>query len=100
VDKDSVPALDAVVTQNDDRKRMAIALVNRHPEQAARWRLSLGTASLPSSASFTVLSGDSPDAYNDVDHPNRVIAETRTVAVSDGSIEVPPHSVGIVQIAL
>jgi hypothetical protein len=39
VEQKTVQALDAVTTCSDDRKRVAIALVNRHPEaQVIPWR--------------------------------------------------------------
>ena len=41
VEQKTVPALDAVTTCSDDRKRVAIALVNRHPEAPARWKIDL-----------------------------------------------------------
>ena len=98
VDKDTVPALDAVVTQSDDRKHFAVALINRHPDTVARFKLTLGSNVNSAGARLMILSGDSPDAYNGVDRPNRVIPETRTLTLSDGQVELPPHSVSIVQI--
>ena len=97
VEKDTVPALDAVVTQSDDRTRTAIALINRHPENPARWQLKLDPQVNPVGATITVLSGESPDAYNDVAHPDRVVPETRPLVLRDGLIEVPPHSVAVAQ---
>ncbi len=97
VDNDTVPALDAVITRSDDKQRFAIALVNRHPETTARWKLNLGGAMNPANAKVTILSGDSPDAYNDVAHPDRVVPETRAVVLGDGQIELPPHSVAVLQ---
>lgn len=98
VDKDAVPALDAVVTRSDDQKRFAAAFVNRHPETPARWNLKLGASFNPATANVTILSGDSPDAYNDVARPNRVVPQTRAVTLNNGQFELPPHSVAILQI--
>src|SRR5206468_4199723 len=97
VDNDSVPALDAVVTQSDNGKRLAVALINRHPDTSAHFKLTLGSAVNPAGAKLTVLSGDSPDAYNGVDRPNRVVPETRALVLNDGQVELPPHSVAIAQ---
>ncbi len=97
VDKDTVPVIDAVVTRSDDQKRLAVALINRHPQTAARLKLTLGSPVNPAGARVTILSGDSPDAYNDVARPDRVVPETRTLMLSDGLIELPPHSVAITQ---
>ena len=98
VEKDSVPVLDAVVTQSDNRNNLAVALLNRHPDTSARFKLTLGSSISLAGARLTVLSGDSPDAYNSVDRPNRVVPEMRVLSASDGLIELPPHSVAIAQI--
>ena len=97
VDKDTVPVIDAVVTRSDDQKRHAVAVVNRHPQTAARLKLTLGNTVNLAGARVTILSGDSPDAYNDVARPDRVVPETRALMLSDGQIELPPHSVAIAQ---
>jgi alpha-N-arabinofuranosidase len=93
VEQASVAALDAVATCSDDRRRVAVALVNRHPQRPARWKLLVGGAI--ERMELTILSGDSPDAYNDVEHPNRVVPETREVASGDATLELPPHSVAV-----
>ncbi len=93
VDQAAVATLDAVATCGDDRRRWAVALVNRHPERPARWRLDVGGAI--QRAQLTILSGDSPDAFNDVQHPNRVVPETRELALGDAPLELPPHSVAV-----
>ena len=59
--------------------------------------LTLGSQVDASGAKLTTLSGDSPDAYNDVARPNRVIPQTQALALSNGHIELPPHSVAIAQ---
>jgi alpha-L-arabinofuranosidase len=97
IDQETVPALDAVVTQSDDRKRYAIAFVNRHPDMSANFKLTLGSQVDAPGAKLTTLSGDSPDAYNDVARPNRVSPQTQALALSNGHIELPPHSVAIAQ---
>jgi alpha-N-arabinofuranosidase len=99
VDKDTVAAIDAVVTRSDDQKRFAVALLNRHPEMAARCKLTLGNGVNPAGGKVTILSGDSPDAFNDVARPNRVTPESQTLTLNDGQIEIPPHSVAIAQFA-
>jgi len=93
----TVPALDAVVTRSDDGKRVALALVNRHPDKPADLVLNLGSAFASSKATLTVLTGDSCDDYNDVPHPARVAPETRRAAPRSGRLSLPPHSVAIAQ---
>ena len=93
----SVPALDAVVTCSDDRARFAVALVNRHPDLSVNCKLNLSAPPRDGAVKARLLSGDSPDAYNDVDRPGRVVPETREWKLQGGTVEVPPHSVSIVQ---
>lgn len=95
----AVPALDAVVTRSADGREVALALVNRHPELGLSCSLSLKGVSPSARVTCTVLAGDSPDAFNDVDHPNRVVPRTTSPARFSGTVELSPHSVTIVQLA-
>jgi alpha-N-arabinofuranosidase len=95
----TVPTLDSVVTKSDDGRRISVALVNRHPDSAARWKLDLSPVLGAGKARVTVLAGDSPDAYNDVGRPDRVAPEVREVALTGNSVELPPHSVAVLQAA-
>jgi alpha-L-arabinofuranosidase len=45
-----------------------------------------------------VLRGDSPDAFNDVEHPDRVVPERVRLDVSSGELRLPPHSVTVVEL--
>jgi alpha-L-arabinofuranosidase len=98
VDQKTVPALDAVATCSDDRKQAAIALINRHPDAPARWKMNIRNTISGERTRITVLSGDSPDAYNDVARPNRVVPQSIESSPSAGYLELPPHSVAVVQI--
>jgi alpha-N-arabinofuranosidase len=98
VDQISVNALDAVATCSDDRRNVALALVNRHPETAALWKLNLSSGGMAKSARVTILSGDSPDAYNDVTRPDRVVPVTREVMIENGALDLPPHSVSVLEL--
>jgi alpha-N-arabinofuranosidase len=89
-----VMALDGVVTRSDEGGTVAIAVVNRHPSDEAACRLTL-SGFRPRRASLTSLVGDSPDAYNDVATPDRVVPETRTVDLSAGTVTLAPHSVNV-----
>ena len=97
VEQASVPALDAVATCSDDGRQIAIAFINRHPEMTARWKVNVGGRSNPTKGRVTILSGDSPQAYNDVAHPNRVVPETHDLAIGNATLEFPPHSIAVVE---
>ena len=96
----SVASVDTLVTCSDDRKRLAIALVNRHPERTLPCGLRIAGLGGEPKISATVLSGDSPDAYNDVPRPDRVVPQTREYTLKGGRIELPPHSVTIARVGL
>jgi alpha-L-arabinofuranosidase len=97
VDEKSVRALDAVATCSDDRKQTAVALINRHPKMPARWQMNLRNVMNRANTRVTILSGDSPDAYNDVSRPSRVVPRTHELPANAAFVELPPHSIAVVQ---
>ncbi len=89
--------VDAVVTTDESGKRWSIAMVNRQEDQAVPCTVKLGESLLDGEFDATVLAGDSPDAFNDVEHPDRVVPEKRKARFSKGVIQLPPHSLTIVR---
>ena len=57
----------------------------------------MGGGHNPENGSVTILAGDSPQAYNDVAHPNRVVPETHDLAIGNATLELPPHSIAILE---
>jgi alpha-N-arabinofuranosidase len=47
----------------------------------------------------TILAGDSPDAFNDVEHPDRVLPVKTQLQFNQGVVELPPHSLTIVKVS-
>jgi alpha-L-arabinofuranosidase len=92
----TVSAMDAIATCDAAKRKWQIALVNRHPSQAVRCAVRLGGRALDGVYQATVLAGDSTDAYNDVDAPDRVTPQTTTLSFANGSVTLPPHSLTIV----
>ena len=45
-----------------------------------------------------VLSGDSPEAFNDIENPNRVTPQKRILTFTKGTVNLPPHSLTIVKV--
>jgi alpha-N-arabinofuranosidase len=91
--------MDAVATVDATGKTWALALVNRHPDQTATCTVKLGDVLLDGTFEATILVGDSPDAFNDVEHPNRVVPEKSQVRINKNVIALPPHSLTIVRVA-
>ena len=89
----SVPAVDAVVSA--DTAGTTVIIVNRHPEAEAECSLHLEGLSPDGAVDVVILDGGSPDAYNDIDRPDRVIPRTDRLACPDGRLTVPPHSITV-----
>lgn len=45
-----------------------------------------------------VLAGDSPNAYNDIGNPNRVVPVKTKLTFAKGIIQLPPHSLLIIKV--
>ena len=86
----SVPAVDAIVTSNKEKKRLTLVLVNKDPQRAADCDLGFETSG--NTVGAINLSGDSPDAYNDVDVLDRVNPQNKQLEVNRGHVLIPPHS--------
>jgi alpha-N-arabinofuranosidase len=97
-DGESVATVDATVTRSEDGTSVSIAVVNRHPSASIRCHLALAGLPTGGTVTATTLSGDSPDAYNDINTPNRVAPETLKVARLDEPVALPPHSVTIINL--
>jgi alpha-N-arabinofuranosidase len=91
-------ALDAIVTCDDAKRHFAVSAVNKHPEKALPLAIDFKNiaGSVPKQVSATVLSGSSPDDYNDIDAENRVVPVEKILKVTDGKVFIPPHSVTII----
>ena len=94
----TVPVVDAVVTCDVGQGRYHIVLVNRHPDHAAECVVAIDGVTVDGAHAATQLAGDSPDAYNDVDQPNRVFPAAVELNFHDGIVELPAHSVTIVEV--
>ena len=96
---DAVPAVDAVATCDEARKNWRIALVNRHPSATANCGVQFDGTAATGTCQATVLSGDSPEAFNDVDRPDRVVPRRVELTFHDGTVALPPHSLTILELA-
>jgi alpha-N-arabinofuranosidase len=94
----TLPLVDAAVTVDEPRTCWSIALVNRHPTQAAACVVKLKEAPVEGRFPAVLLAGDSPEAYNDIGHPDRVKAGRTHLDFARGMVQLPPHSLAIVKI--
>lgn len=90
----STGVLDGILTVSADGKRHALVVVNKDPVHSRKLALEVGSK-LPRKIGGKVLSGASPDDYNEIGAENRVIPKDRTFNVKDGSVVLPPHSLTV-----
>lgn len=99
--KNSVPVADAIATTDNYGKSWAVALVNRDPTKRLVCTVQFkGRPALEGSYPAVVLEGDSPEAFNDIEHPDRVVPEKKTVIFHNGKVELLPHSLTIVRLTM
>ncbi len=96
----SVAALDAVATCDPARKRWCIALVNRRPDQPLECEVRLAGKPLEGRYAAWTLSGDSPEAYNSIERPDRVMPQRVELECRAGKVMLPPHSLTVVEVVL
>jgi len=97
---DSVPVADAVATVDDTGRRWSIALVNRHPEEPLACTLRFKERVLNGAFDAVMLAGDSPDAFNSIENPQRVVPRKTRLAISNGVARLPPHSLTLLKVTL
>jgi len=94
----SVAVVDAIATVDESGKHWAIALVNRHPSASVACTLKMGNRLLNGKYKATILAGESPDSYNDIEHPNRVAPQKVELIFRKGVAALPPHSLTIAHV--
>jgi alpha-N-arabinofuranosidase len=94
----SIPMVDAVATVDDSGSKWSIALVNRHPSKNVACTIRMKDVPPDGHYEAVILDGDSPEAFNDVEHPNRVMPRKTSLTLVHGLVDLPPHSLVIVKI--
>jgi alpha-L-arabinofuranosidase len=90
-----VPHVDAVATLDPGRNTVHVSLLNFHRERAIDMDVRVSGVSLTGEAQVRRLTGDTPDSFNDVGHPDRVriIDESITAGAGGFTVTCPPHTV-------
>ena len=96
--KDSVSVIDAIATVDEEGENWAISLVNRHPSENIECKVTMGNKVLNGTYKATILTGETTDSYNDIENPNRVEPKEVELKFKNGIVQLPPHSLTIVQI--
>jgi alpha-N-arabinofuranosidase len=93
----SVALVDVIATVDRLGQQWSVAMMNRHPSTEVTCTVKLGKLPVEGTYSATVLTGDSPDAYNDIENPNRVQPQEIQLTFNNGRTTLPPHSLVIVE---
>ncbi|NND08037.1 MAG: hypothetical protein HKN87_16785 [Saprospiraceae bacterium] len=94
----SVAVVDAVATVDENAENWAISLINRHPREDVVCTINLGNRMLDGKYEATILTGGTPQAFNDIEHPNRVAPKRTELIFENGAVKLPPHSLIIVHV--
>lgn len=90
----STGVLDVVLTANEAGTRYVYAIINKDPKRTISLELdfeSIGKKA-PKKLEGKVLSGSSPDDYNDIGAENRVVPQDKIFFVKNSCVMLPPHS--------
>ena len=96
----SVAVVDAIATVDESGKKWAVAMMNRHPSEEVTCKLNIAGDLADGTYKATLLTGETPDSYNDIDHPYRVVPKQTEMTFKKGTVSLPPHSLVIVEISL
>jgi len=96
--QDAVAVIDAIATVDASGAQWSIALVNRHSSENVRCTVTIKGKLLEGAYKATVLTGDSADAYNSIESPDRVVPVKTELAFKGGACSLPPHSLTIVEL--
>lgn len=99
-DGQSTPALDVILTCNESKTRFVYAIVNKNPDNALEFNPDLEQLGIkiPGRLTATLLSGRSPDDFNDIGSENNVVPGQAEMKISNGRILVPAHSLVILPV--
>ena len=96
----SVAVVDAIATVDKSGKNWSIALVNRHPSDSVACTVKMKDVLLDGEYDATIITGDSPDSYNDIEHPNRVTPKKTKLTFRKGVANLPAHSLTIITVKM
>jgi alpha-L-arabinofuranosidase len=89
-----------IATVDNSGKTWVIALTNRHPTKSVACTVKLKETPLDGVYKATLLTGDSPDAFNDIEHPNRVAPKVVKLTFKNGVANLLLHPLTLVEVAL
>jgi alpha-L-arabinofuranosidase len=93
----STPAIDAILTCNDSKTRFVLAVVNKSPDQTLNFRPDFKgmKVKIPEKLTAVVMSGKTPDDFNDIGTENRVVPVQMQYDIIEEVVSLPAHSLVI-----
>jgi alpha-N-arabinofuranosidase len=88
----SVAALDAIASSEGSDGPLSLMLINRDVERTLRVRIRADGQPVDGTFAATILAGESPEAFNDLESPERVKPQTTRLTFRDGFADLPPHA--------
>jgi alpha-N-arabinofuranosidase len=95
----SFSAVDAVATVDKSRNHWSLALINRDPSKSVVSTLRMDGVPLDGKYQAMLLTGESTESFNDIDHPARVAPREINLSFRQGLVDLPPHSLLIVNVS-
>jgi len=95
---ENVPVIDVVATGDPKSGNLSIVLINKSACKDSTVQLRMDGSLINAAASVSTLGAHSPDAYNDVHHPETVQPRESTVKVLGGLVTLPPHSISVFRV--
>lgn len=90
--------LDIVLTTDDSNKRYVYAIVNKDPDNDVELNLDLSFLNnVPNKVEAKVLSGETPDDYNDRGREN-VVPKDLSLTIHNGKVKIPAHSLTFIML--
>lgn len=89
--------LDVLLTSNEDRSHYVYAVVNKSPDKSQTLKLDFAGKKAPKTIKATVLSGSSPDDYNDINREH-VKPVQQSLKVHDGMVDIPAHTLAFINV--
>ena len=95
----TTPALDVVLTCNDEKNRFTLVVVNKDPLKDIDFLANFDPLIKISSHQIEaiVLCGSSPDDFNDIGSENRVVPTRKILKNENGRISIPAHSLTMIK---
>ena len=95
----TVDTLDLLATKWSDREGIAIAAVNKHPDQALEIAVSGAGFGTVAEAKVFCIEGNGTDSYNDIGRNEVYIKERNLGRYEEGmKVRLEPHSVNVIQV--